>query len=415
MKLLIKTFCHFIKNKSKRKYVYHLLTNRTSLPYGYGNTGGMPPVIQNINFDLYHRMLIIERKNNPLNYEELFKQEKKSLNYLYESKEHNYLNLYLNIKEYSFDEQENNVIHPFYFLWEIRPHNRNIETMLLAEKYGKPLIFVGDAFLRSADTTAHNTVDDKYIKGISFTFDDLTSYFDASKPSRLEMLINDKNFIISEAQKARARECIDKIISTHLTKYNHQPIITPNIGRKGVKKVLVVDQTYNDMSIAKGWGTDETFKIMLQKAIDENPDADIIIKTHPDTIVGRGGYYTDIKEHNNIYRQTTPINPISLIKYVDKVYVCSTQFGFEALMCNKETHVFGMPFYAGWGLTIDEQKCPRRTNKRSLEEIFYLAYIVYSKYVNPETGKKCEIEEAMDYLLSLRKEYFEKYNILSEI
>jgi capsular polysaccharide export protein len=90
---------------------------------------------------------------------------------------------------------------------------------------------------------------------------------------------------------------------------------------------------------------------------------------------------------------------------VDKVYVCSTQFGFEALMCGKEVHVFGMPFYAGWGLTKDRQTCERRTNIRSLEEIFYIAYIMYSYYVNPEKKCRCEIEEAMDYLLNLREEY----------
>ena len=93
-------------------------------------------------------------------------------------------------------------------------------------------------------------------------------------------------------------------------------------------------------------------------------------------------------------------------KLFDKVYVCTTQFGFEALMCGKEVRVFGMPFYAGWGLTNDEQICERRTNARSLEEVFYIAYILYSHYVNPDTKKVCEIEEAMDYLLKLREEYF---------
>ena len=160
------------------------------------------------------------------------------------------------------------------------------------------------------------------------------------------------------------------------------------------------------MSILKGMGSDKTFKNMLDSAIKENPDADIIVKTHPDTIAGAGGYYTGIKQNKNIYPITFPINPISLIQYCDKVYVCTTQFGFEALMCGKEVHTFGLPFYAGWGLTIDAQKCNRRTNTRTLEEIFYITYIMYSFYVNPEKNCRCEIEEAMDYLLKIRDEYF---------
>lgn len=94
--------------------------------------------------------------------------------------------------------------------------------------------------------------------------------------------------------------------------------------------------------------------------------------------------------------------------------VCTTQLGFEALMCEKEVHVFGIPFYQGWGLTIDEQKCERRTNKRTLEEVFYIAYIMYSHYVNPDKKARCEIEEAMDYLLKMRKEYFYEKGIIED-
>lgn len=33
---------------------------------------------------------------------------------------------------------------------------------------------------------------------------------------------------------------------------------------------------------------------------------------------------------------------------------------------------------------------------------------MYSYYVNPDKKCRCEIEEAMDYLLKLREEYFHK-------
>lgn len=328
--------------------------------------------------------------------------------YLTVDSQHHHLNVLLKTPEWKGEDSkiESNEYNDFVFCWEIRPRENNCIIAQMARKKGKKIIFVGDSFLRSINTMADKNAEERYKKGISFTFDDLTCYFDATRPSRLEVLLNDKNFRINEEQLRRARKCIDFIVSNRLTKYNYQPIYTPNIGRKGVKKVLVVDQSYGDMSILKGFGDDSTFEKMLQAAIEENPDADIIVKTHPDTIAGQGGYYTKLKQEGNIYLQTTPINPISLIEYCDKVYVCTTQFGFEALMCGKEVHTFGMPFYAGWGLTIDSQKCERRTNKRTLEEVFYIAYIVYSYYVNPDKNCRCEIEEAMEYLLKLRGEYF---------
>ena len=329
-----------------------------------------------------------------------------NLEYFFIDSTHNYLNVLLGVKEWGYDKHS---VHSYpddiIFSWEIRPIEENYNLARYASEKDKKLIFVGDSFLRSIKTMAEHNAELKYRKGISFTFDDLTSYFDATRPSRLEQMLNDKDLVISESQKHRARNCIDKIVSNYLTKYNHQPVRMLDIGRKNVKKVLVVDQTYGDMSILKGLANTETFKEMLDKAIEENPDADIIVKTHPDTIAGAGGYYTGLKPHDNIYTITEPINPLSLIQYCDKVYVCTTQLGFEALMCNKEVHVFGMPFYAGWGLTIDAQKCERRVNARTLEEIFYIAYIMYSYYVNPDTNTRCEIEDALEYLLKIRNEY----------
>lgn len=275
-----------------------------------------------------------------------------------------------------------------------------------ATELNLPFYIMEDGFLKSADTFCNYKADIKYRNGVSFTIDSKAPYFDATRASLLEIMLNDKSLVITEEQKERARQLINSIVSNKLTKYNHQPIFSPKIGRSGAKKVLVIDQSYGDMSILKGRANDKTFADMLQAAIDENPDADIIVKTHPDTMTGnRGGYYSKLKEHDNIYKQTSPINPISLIEYADKVYVVSTQFGFEALMCGKEVHVFGMPFYAGWGLTNDRQKCSRRINKRSLEEIFYITYILYTHWINPETQKRCEIEDAIEYLLKIRKEY----------
>lgn len=52
------------------------------------------------------------------------------------------------------------------------------------------------------------------------------------------------------------------------------------------------------------------------------------------------------------------------------MYVVTSQLGFEALLAGKRVHCFGMPFYAGWGLTEDSQSCARRSVERSLEAVF---------------------------------------------
>lgn len=306
------------------------------------------------------------------------------------------------------DKNNLSVVPDTALMWGEQTLPHNIDLVNYAYDLKIPLFIIENSFIRSAYCWDGGTVKKEYSSGISFIIDSV-QYFDATEASEMEKTLSNPDFKLSDEEKKRARACIDKIVKTHLTKYNHQPIFEPKIGRNGVKKILVIDQAYRDMSIQKGLANDETFERMLQAAIDENPNADIIVKTHPDAIQGsRKGYYQHLIPHDNVYTLTEPINPISLIKYCDKVYVCSSQFGFEALMCNKEVHVFGMPFYAGWGLTKDRQVCKRRNVRRTLEEVFYAAYIIHSIWVNPDKKEQCEIEEAIDYVLRLRDEYFEE-------
>lgn len=279
-----------------------------------------------------------------------------------------------------------------------------------------PIYFGEEAFLRSI--TMHNEAcDPKYEKVHAFFFDDLWFHFNCHKASRIELMLNDKKLIITEEQKKRARNIIEMLVSNKITKYNHQPIYKPSIGRPGRKKVLVIEQAYMDSSIYGAGANDRTFDLMLKQAIAENPDADIIVKTHPEQVSGRRGglklaYYANLKQNEQIYPINIAINPYSLLEIVDKVYVCSSMFGLEALMAGKEVHCFGLPSYAGWGLTKDYLKCPRRKNKRTLEEMIYIIYVMYATYFMEE--EKIECEDLINYLIKLRQEYFDEYSIRYE-
>jgi hypothetical protein len=56
-------------------------------------------------------------------------------------------------------------------------------------------------------------------------------------------------------------------------------------------------------------------------------------------------------------------HPAALLERAKAVYVVTSQLGFEALLWGRPVHCFGMPFYAGWGLTA--MRCrPRRAAAR---------------------------------------------------
>ena len=284
-------------------------------------------------------------------------------------------------------------------------HGLNLDNILLciamqAMKQGLPIIFTEDGFLRSIEP-----VDGKH--GLRFTqahsliLDKNGLYIHADAPSVIEgTLASERELSADELE--RARRLITRIHAERLSKYNHQPRLRRTLGTPGRQHVLVVDQVVADKSIAFGWATDDTFREMLDAALRENPEAEIFIKAHP---VKSQGHFADVAETDRIHLLTEPMNPIDLIDQMDKVYVCTSQLGFEAAFCGKEVHVFGMPFYAGWGFTIDAQKHPRRTKRRTVEEAFYFAYIACSIYVSYETQGVCEIEQAIDELITLRKTY----------
>ena len=206
----------------------------------------------------------------------------------------------------------------------------------------------------------------------SVVMDTRAYYFDAVRTSSLELMLNDFNLLVMPKQRAEARRLITKVVSNKVSRFNGLPLEMPKIGREGRRKVLVVDQAEGDCEVTQALADEGAFSKMLKRAMEENEDADIIIKVTSDDGVRIKGHYEGIKERDGIYKVTFPINPYSLLERCDKVYVVSAQIGLEALMAGKEVHVFGMPFYAGWGLTMDERKFERRTNMRTLEELFYI-------------------------------------------
>jgi capsular polysaccharide export protein len=77
--------------------------------------------------------------------------------------------------------------------------------------------------------------------------------------------------------------------------------------------------------------------------------------------------------------------------------------GFEALLRGKKVVTYGMPFYAGWGLTVDKLFCERRQRALSLEELIAGALILYPIYVDPDSGQVCDLETVLNRIIKRKK------------
>jgi len=259
-----------------------------------------------------------------------------------------------------------------------------------------PYFNLEDGFIRSVGLGVQGAA------SFSLVIDDLGIYYDASKPSRLEKILSDYDFAGDNELEEKAEQAINLIKRFKISKYNAAfDESAACIKDSNQKKILVIAQTAGDMSLKYGHGNRFSTTQVLEAAFKENPGAEVYLKIHPDVIAGKKESDLDIeKVPSTCWILTQNINPISLLEKIDKVYTKTSQMGFEALLLGKECVCFGMPFYAGWGLTDDRVTCGRRNRKLTANKLFAGAYILYSRYYNPYQDQETDI---IDTLHTIKK------------
>jgi capsular polysaccharide export protein len=259
----------------------------------------------------------------------------------------------------------------------------------VARRAGAPVLRVEDSFLRSV----HPGRDKEPPVGLNL--DTRGVYFDSSAPSDLEVLLA-THPLDETPLLQRARDCIDRIRRAHLSKFN---AFDPADAVPDAPYVLVIGQTRGDASIAHGQASAATFQEMLVCAQTENPGSRIIIKAHPDTLCGHGaGHFSAQDASERVTLLDAPLSPWALMDGATAVYTVTSQLGFEAIFAGHRPRVFGQPFYAGWGLSEDENPLSRRKRKLSRAQLFAGAMILYPTWYDAFGDRLCELEDAISAL-----------------
>lgn len=275
------------------------------------------------------------------------------------------------------------------------------------KKFGGTLTLQEDGFIRSIGLGVDGS------PSFSIVEDDVGIYYDATAPSKLENLLNSYDFSSDAQLMEDAKRAMGLIREHCISKYNDAPEVD---GRFPIelgmteRNILIIAQTAGDASLEYGMLDPFTTEDMIRSAIEENPDAKIYIKMHPDVLSGKKTSDIDPSSIDDRCKTITEnVNPISLLKHFDKVYTKTSGMGFEALIVGCECVCFGMPFYAGWGITDDRGRFPvklgmtesRRGQKLSVEEIFAAAYILYTRYHNPYTNKPSDIFDTIETIIKM--------------
>ncbi|MDG2664436.1 capsular polysaccharide biosynthesis protein, partial [Vibrio parahaemolyticus] len=220
-----------------------------------------------------------------------------------------------------------------------------------ASKNKLPYIALEDGFLRSVGLGVEGA------SAASLVVDTSGIYYDARQPSDLEKLILKANQLTAE-QLTRARACIGAIKEKRLSKYN----VNQSSKFGASPKVVVIDQTKGDASVEGAMADETRFVVMLKQALVDHPDDTIWLKVHPDVLSGKkqGFLFPLPVQNERIKICSDAANPWDFLESVSDLYTVSSLMGFEGLMGGVNVHCFGMPFYAGGGLTQDYLECSRR-------------------------------------------------------
>lgn len=249
---------------------------------------------------------------------------------------------------------------------------------------------VEDGFIRSVGLGSDKT------KPLSLVIDDDSLYFNSEVESKLEKLILKKINKYSNQELQYSRNLINKILEHKISKYNFIDKHTTEINHlidDHKKTILVIGQVEKDMSIRYGFKGEIDNLELLEIANQENENATILFKPHPDVLKGNRKNATPIEEYKKISTIVPQdANLHNLIEISDHIYTITSLSGFEALLYGKKVTCLGSPFYAHWGLTDDRQSSPhpRKKIKLTIEELVYSVLIDYPLYLNGSLEKTIE-------------------------
>uniref|UniRef100_UPI0035A26021 capsular polysaccharide biosynthesis protein n=1 Tax=Aeromonas caviae TaxID=648 RepID=UPI0035A26021 len=300
--------------------------------------------------------------------------------------------------------------------WGQKANARQIKQQ--AQDLGLPYWQLEDGFIGYIGHPANGG------KAVSLIADPVGIYYDARQPSRLEQLIATPN---DAAMLTRAERLVHELVRLGVTKYNcyaERPTslssysspslmskevaglpaaLAQRLRQDGRPRVLLVDQVAGDLSIPGALASEADFIAMVETARRNHPDARLLLRTHPDTRFGKKSGVLARLRPSDVEIVADHCHPHALLNLVDAVYTVSSQLGFEALLLGKPVYCFGMPFYAGWGLTQDSKQCERRTVQVSLAQLVAAALICYPRYLDPVIGQRCEVEEVIAIIARQQK------------
>ncbi len=241
---------------------------------------------------------------------------------------------------------------------------------------------------------------------LSLTIDSKALPYDSSQQTEIEDILNDFPFDKAPDLLARAQACRQRLRLERISKYNvtHSPSLEEVAGPETRRRVLVIGDRDGSSSQRLSTGYAITNNDVVLAAVREHPDAEVLFKPHPASTFGSNQALTPAAVSQVCTVLPPDIGLPEVLPHVDHVYTISSFGGLEGILHGLPVTCFGANFYAGWGLTDDRVETPRRRRTLTVDELFAGYYLVYSRYYDPISHQRIELEDALELFKLLRLE-----------
>jgi len=254
------------------------------------------------------------------------------------------------------------------------------EVKKIAEKWGGVIWSMEDGFIRSAGLGTDLTAP------ASLVLDKTGIYYDPTDSSDLETLLQTK--ACDEDELNRAQLLPESLLQNELSKYNLGKSFNKSqlVVRVNQSIVLIPGQVEDDASIKKGCVDVNTNAALIKAVRDNNKNAFLIYKPHPDVVSGNRKGDVDKSITDSLVDLVLYDESITdCLEVADEVHTMTSLVGFEGLLRDLKVVCYGIPFYSGWGLTQDCHTIERRTRKLKLSELIHASLIDYPLYMDWQT------------------------------
>ncbi|WP_118138500.1 hypothetical protein [Oceanicella sp. SM1341] len=227
---------------------------------------------------------------------------------------------------------------------------------------------------------------------VSYVVDARAPYFDGRRETDLEAMLGAYRSG-AWAEDPATRRFVEEARASRFQKYAGASAALDEPVRP--EDIVVVGQVTGDMALRATTLAVPDNVSLVERAVAEAGSARIWYKGHPFNPFNAVECAEIARRFPDVRMLGPAVSFAEVAHLRPTVYVLTSGAGLEAALRGCRVVCFGAAYYAGWGATEDRVALPRRRNRLTAEDIFFVTMHDYARYFARSTLETLPAEAAV--------------------